>query len=210
MSTQTATPALIARRAGTGALAGIAGGIVFGMLMAMMGMLSMVAGLVGCTNPIVGLLVHLVISAAIGALFGALVPRLPLVPTLAAGAVYGMVWWVLGPLLIMPAWLGMPLFAINTAALMSLMGHVVFGLVTAAALIRPRAPAHDRRSFCLAEVALFQDLSRREMARITARAPMRTVRAGQPVFDPARPITVLFIVKHGRIRVFRRCRTAAR
>ncbi len=46
---------------------------------------------------------------------------------------YGVVWWILGPLLIMPTWLGMgPMLtkAFDGANLMSLMGHVVFGVVT--------------------------------------------------------------------------------
>lgn len=35
--------------------------------------------------------------------------------------------------------------------------------------------------YCLAEVDLFRDLSRREMAALAARAPMRTIPAGQVV-----------------------------
>ncbi|WP_407319220.1 Crp/Fnr family transcriptional regulator [Isoptericola halotolerans] len=57
--------------------------------------------------------------------------------------------------------------------------------------------------YCLAEVDLFRDLSRHEMAELNARAPLRTVDAGQIVFDPLRPVEVLFIVKRGRLRVFR-------
>lgn len=117
-----------------GALAGIAGGIVFGMLMAMMGMLPMVAMLVGSSSAGVGALVHLVISAGLGALFGLVVPATTIWALLGAGAVYGMVWWVLGPLVIMPGWLGMPLFTVDQTAVMSLMGHVIYGLVTAGVL----------------------------------------------------------------------------
>lgn len=40
---------------------------------------------------------------------------------------YGMLLWVIGPLLLMPARLGMPLFAVDRTALMSLMGHMIFG-----------------------------------------------------------------------------------
>jgi CRP-like cAMP-binding protein len=57
--------------------------------------------------------------------------------------------------------------------------------------------------YCLSEVALFQDLSRREMADLSAAAPRRTVAVGQVVFDPTRPAEVLFIVKAGRFRLFR-------
>lgn len=57
--------------------------------------------------------------------------------------------------------------------------------------------------YCLAEVDLFQDLSRHEMAAIGARAPMRTVDAGQVVYDPLQAAEALFIVKRGRVRLFR-------
>ncbi len=57
--------------------------------------------------------------------------------------------------------------------------------------------------YCLAEVDLFRDLSRREIAALDARAPMRTVEAGQIVYSPMRPVSVLFVVKRGRIRLYR-------
>lgn len=145
MSTQTGSAALqhVPARLAAGAVAGLAGGIVFGMLMAMMGMLSTVAMMVGSSSAVVGAMVHLVISAGIGALFGLIAPHTGWVGILIAGAVYGMVWWVLGPLVLMPAMMGMPLFAINMTAIMSLMGHVIYGLVTATVLqpVRHRAGA---------------------------------------------------------------------
>jgi uncharacterized membrane protein YagU involved in acid resistance len=122
-------------RAVSGALAGIAGGIVFGMLMAMTGMLPVVAMLVGSESAIVGVFVHLVISAILGALFGVAVRTTKIGALLGAGAVYGLLWWVLGPLVIMPVWLGMPPFMIDTGALIILVGHVIYGLVTAATLV---------------------------------------------------------------------------
>jgi len=57
--------------------------------------------------------------------------------------------------------------------------------------------------YCLSEVALFRDLSRREMAGISDAAPRRTVPVGQVVYDPRRPASVLFIVKSGRFRLYR-------
>lgn len=133
-------PAVMSR-AMYGVVAGLVGGIVFGMLMAMMGMLSMIAMLVGSTSAGIGMLVHLAISAGIGALFALVVPATGAVTLLAAGAVYGMVWWVLGPLIIMPAWLGMPLFMFDSTTWLSLMGHVIYGMVAAAVLfgLRQRA-----------------------------------------------------------------------
>ncbi|MDN5933298.1 MAG: hypothetical protein L0I24_19900 [Pseudonocardia sp.] len=123
-----------------GVLAGLAGGVMFGALMAMMGMLPMVAMLVGSTSPVVGAIVHLVISAVLGVLLALVVPAWSVAMTLVAGAVYGVIWWVLGPLLIMPTVLGMSqmVFVVDTAALLSLMGHVIFGVVAAAVLVAVR------------------------------------------------------------------------
>jgi CRP/FNR family cyclic AMP-dependent transcriptional regulator len=61
----------------------------------------------------------------------------------------------------------------------------------------------DDDHYCLSEVALFRDLSRREMAAMAAAAPRRAVRPRQVVYDPGRPLNVLFIVKSGRFRLFR-------
>lgn len=130
-------------RAMNGVLAGLAGGLVFGALMAMMGMLPMVAMLVGSTSAVVGAVVHLVISAGLGALFALVVPSLSTGMMVVAGAVYGVVWWVLGPLLIMPTLLGMTqmIFTVDSAALMSLVGHVLFGVVAAGVLLALRRRA---------------------------------------------------------------------
>lgn len=124
----------IVTRALQGAAAGIIGGVVFGVLMAMRDMLPMIAMLAGAESAGAGWVVHLAISVGIGALFGLLVPATELGSLLGAGTLYGMVWWLLGPLVIMPAWLGMPLFMFDTNTWLSLMGHVVYGLIVAAAL----------------------------------------------------------------------------
>ncbi|GAB3740283.1 DUF6789 family protein [Microlunatus parietis] len=114
-----------------GIIGGLAGGLMFGVLMQMMGMIGMVAMLVGSSSVVIGWLVHLAISAFIGATFALIftrwAARIPVALLLGAG--YGIVWWVLGALLIMPARLGMPVFAINMTAAMSLMGHLIYGLV---------------------------------------------------------------------------------
>ncbi|QNE14479.1 hypothetical protein [Pseudarthrobacter sp. NBSH8] len=129
----------IGRRVLAGVAGGIAGGIVFGMLMAVMGMLPVIASMVGSTSAVIGFGVHLMISVMIGlgltVLFGnrfltgygrgALV-----------GLGYGAIWWVLGPLMIMPAMMGMPLFAIDLTALMSLMGHMIYGVILGVVAVR--------------------------------------------------------------------------
>ncbi len=120
-----------------GVLGGLAGGVVFGMLMAVMGMLPMIASLIGSGSALVGLVVHLVISAGLGLLFGwVLGARVDsLTAGLGLGALYGLVWWVLGPLVIMPLMLGMGTqfgVAFSSGNRMSLMGHLIFGVILGA------------------------------------------------------------------------------
>jgi CRP/FNR family cyclic AMP-dependent transcriptional regulator len=57
--------------------------------------------------------------------------------------------------------------------------------------------------YCLTDVDLFRDLSRREIAAMSARTALRTVRVGQIIYHPAQPTVVLIIVKRGRVRLYR-------
>ncbi|TFD76799.1 hypothetical protein E3T53_13010 [Cryobacterium psychrophilum] len=122
-----------------GAIGGIAGGIVFGMLMATMGTLPVIASMVGSTSAVVGFGVHIMISILIGlgltVLFGN-----SLLTGYGRGALvglgYGAIWWVLGPLLMMPLLMGMPLFNVDTIALMSLMGHLIYGAILGLVAVR--------------------------------------------------------------------------
>lgn len=58
-------------------------------------------------------------------------------------------------------------------------------------------------SWCMAEVDIFCDLSDQEMQVIADNAPMRTYSAGELLFSPHNPVETLFILKRGRVRVFR-------
>jgi uncharacterized membrane protein YagU involved in acid resistance len=119
-----------------GAIGGIAGGIVFGLMMQAQEMMPMVAMLARSESIVVGWLVHLLISAFIGAVFGVIASRLPQAwPTiLIAGAVNGVIWWVLGALVLMPLILGMNemVFQVGTMQINSLIGHLIFGVIAAA------------------------------------------------------------------------------
>lgn len=130
----------LAQRLLGGVLGGVAGGLVFGALMALMGMLPMIARLVGSDSAAAGFAVHLVLSAIIGAGFGLIFGAR--VATYREGALwglaYGAIWWVLGPLVIMPLMMGMGLqfgMAFTPMMLQSLMGHLLFGLVTGAVCV---------------------------------------------------------------------------
>jgi uncharacterized membrane protein YagU involved in acid resistance len=98
--------------------------------------LSIIAGLVGGTSPAVGVIVHLFISALIGVSYGVLFERES--PDLAAGMawgmVYGLTWWFAGRLTLFPILQGMSFTWTHEAAasaLPFLVGHLVYGVVTA-------------------------------------------------------------------------------
>ncbi len=117
-----------------GAVAGLGGGLVFGVMMGMMGMLPMVGMLARQESAIVGFIIHMIISAFIGATFGVIATRLPSgwATAIIGGGVYGIVWWVLGALILMPLMLGMTqmVFVVGGPQWMSLLGHVIYGVVT--------------------------------------------------------------------------------
>jgi len=126
-----------------GALGGMAGGVPFGMMMGMMGMLPMIGGMVGLPSVAGGFAVHMMMSAMIGAGFGFVAGEITSSarPAVLAGVAYGALWWVLGPLLFMPWIMGMG-FAANlsaagvAASAPSLAGHMVFGAVLGLAFHR--------------------------------------------------------------------------
>ncbi|WP_274560800.1 Crp/Fnr family transcriptional regulator [Streptomyces spiramyceticus] len=59
------------------------------------------------------------------------------------------------------------------------------------------------RTWCISEVDIFRDLSEREMEAIAAAAPMKTYAAGELLHSPTQSSEVLFILKRGRVRIFR-------
>ncbi|MGH7186146.1 MAG: NAD(P)/FAD-dependent oxidoreductase, partial [Pseudomonadota bacterium] len=74
-------------------------------------------------------------SALIGATFGLIFRYQPqgYAPTISSGVLYGLVWWIIGPLTVVPAVLGRgPTWSVKdaNAALPSLIGHVLFGALT--------------------------------------------------------------------------------
>lgn len=127
-----------------GALAGTFGGLFFGEALAYHGQLPLVAGLVGGDSPWVGLAIHMLVATVVGATFGLFVARhrLSCGAGLAWGAAYGLMWWLLGWLTLLPLLLGQPLWwSVDAArqAFPDLIGHLVYGGVLGAALtmLRP-------------------------------------------------------------------------
>lgn len=123
------------RDAAAGALAGLIGGLVFLWAQQAQGMRAAVGGLAGVTSLGAGAAVDLATSALIGATFGVIFRYQPqgYAPTVSAGVLYGLVWWIIGPLTVVPAVLGRgPTWSVKdaNAALPSLIGHVLFGALT--------------------------------------------------------------------------------
>jgi hypothetical protein len=118
-----------------GVVGGLVGGVGFGILMQAMGMLPMVADLIGSDSTGVGWAVHLFNSALFGAIFVLLFFRWidALGPAAILGLLYGVAWWLIGALWIMPAWLGMSemIFEIGDAQWQSFVGHLFYGLLLA-------------------------------------------------------------------------------
>lgn len=117
-----------------GVYGGVAGGLIFGGMMGMMGMLPMIGQMVGQPSAIAGFAVHMVNSVIIGVGFALVLGRLVsgFGSGLATGLTYGAAWWVLGPLTLMPLMMGMGL-GVNwnataaAAMLPSLVGHLMYG-----------------------------------------------------------------------------------
>ncbi len=134
-----------------GIYSGWLGGVVFGVMMAMMGMLPMIGQMVGHPSAVTGFLFHLFISAVIGASFATFFDRLVQGASggLGYGLVYGAFWWLLGPLTLMPLMMGMGL-GVNwnaTAAsqmLPSLIGHLIYGAILGVSY----AWLRSRQSYC--------------------------------------------------------------
>lgn len=125
----------------TGVIAGIVGGIGFGVLMQTEGMLPVVASLVGGRTSSLGWVVHMVIAVFVGVSFAIIGVSFAIFFARVAtgflssslfGLLYGAFWWVLGGLFLMPVWLGMKAFVIDSTAWKSLVGHLIYGLLLGA------------------------------------------------------------------------------
>ena len=143
-----------------GLVGGLIGGVVFGVMMQMMmaptpdggqmPVISMIGQIVGSPTIGAGWVYHLFNSAVIGVIFGWLLGSRAVTYSagLGWGAAYGFAWWILGGLILMPVFLGMPAFAplmmpaMQTVAMGSLIGHLVYGLIlgwTYVAIVRRTA-----------------------------------------------------------------------
>ncbi|HUA86787.1 MAG TPA: hypothetical protein VMB85_23180 [Bryobacteraceae bacterium] len=121
-----------------GALAGLAGGLVSAPIMFATGVLPRATGPGGALSNVIGLTVHMLIGAVLGMSYGILFrDEAPNAGWgFLWGSVFGTMWWYLGPMTLLPLLLTGECDWSNDAAsqlLPSLLGHVVYGGVTALA-----------------------------------------------------------------------------
>jgi hypothetical protein len=122
-----------------GIWAGLAAGAVFGILVWLAGILPNIAQLVGSSSVGVGFVVQWVISVIVAVAFVvALGSRITSMSSaIVWGLIYGAIWWVLGPLVIMPIWLSADMLPItNVQAIVQswpkLLMHLVYGGIVGA------------------------------------------------------------------------------
>ena len=124
------------RAVGLGVFGGIVGGFLFAGVMIQIGALTSVASLIGATSPVTGFFVHLTIGTLVGASYGLLFRRqsYDVGSALGWGASYGFLWWIIGPLTLMPVFLGTtPEWSADAAASVfpNLVGHLIYGAAVA-------------------------------------------------------------------------------
>jgi hypothetical protein len=147
---------------GWGAFAGLSGGVNAAPILVSTGVVSRIAGADGRLSLPHALALHLVVSAAIGVIYAFLFRRegLSAGRGLSWGLVFGVIWWYVGPMTLLPLlrtgetdWRP----AAASALLPSLVGHLVYGAVAALAFVSlerkhsrwllqdPRNVARDKR-----------------------------------------------------------------
>ena len=117
---------------GRSVLAGLVGGLLFSLVIFQIGFLPSVASLVGATSAVAGFLVHLGIAVLVGTSYGVLFHRqsYDIGSALGWGLSYGFFWSILGPLTLMPIFLGgTPQWnaAAVAATFPNLVGHLAYG-----------------------------------------------------------------------------------
>jgi hypothetical protein len=122
------------RAIAVGGFAGIIGGWAFGKWMAQVNFFPLIAGLVHSESMMVGVTLHFIFAVIIGVTFGVLFQAdvCGYGSSMSWGAAYGLFWWFLGPLTILPKWQGNTLdwsYERAGALFGSMVGHIIYGLI---------------------------------------------------------------------------------
>ena len=123
-----------------GGAAGVAGGLLYAIVLAATGSFGQIAAVAGGQSNLLGLAVHLGISFLMGVTFGLLFRREApnLLSGIGWGLVYGLAGWFVGPLTLLPVALGHGLQWTGPAAeaqFPALVGQLIYGAVAAAAFV---------------------------------------------------------------------------
>ncbi|MDE0610607.1 MAG: hypothetical protein OXH77_11955 [Anaerolineaceae bacterium] len=102
------------------------------------GMLDAVGGMIGA-DAFIGFILHIIISAIAGALYTAVfVDNVnlgnPLANIVVGGLIYGLIWWIVGGNIIMPAVAGGDVLQLSIGP--SFYGHIIFGHLLAFIVMR--------------------------------------------------------------------------
>jgi NADH dehydrogenase len=123
-----------------GGLAGLLGGVIFAWVLQSQDMMVDRIGLLGLSTAGAGLITHFLISGLLGAGFAGIFrfQTESLAATLSTSILYGLLWWIAGPLTLSPLLTGQsPTWSAGEAshAFPFLIGYLLFGAVTGISLL---------------------------------------------------------------------------
>lgn len=112
-----------------GALSGTAAGVLSGAIPVKLEMLPTLALTFGSHSAVVGGAIHLLVSASLGIVFATYLRSATHLRDLVTGSVlFGSIWWLVIPILLVPAWLSQNTdVAVVQFALMSIAGQAIYG-----------------------------------------------------------------------------------
>jgi hypothetical protein len=142
------SPSNVISRAGAGVVGGLAGGVVLGILLQVMGHMPAFAKLVGRTSVQAAWTTHFMIAALAGGLFAILVGHMISRQVLSAGGVgllFGAVLGAIFILVVLPLVSDTSLFDFGDAALRGIGSYALFGVIVGViyALFGPRRRYYD-------------------------------------------------------------------